>query len=491
MPLLGGPLQALPAQAGLFSLVASRSLKLPVLLDWILDQAETIAGSDLGAGIVLDEPESGWSELRLRPGAGVPVASRERLLQDRRSAAAQGGDGAGGVSQPWFRGAVSVLATPLFEGEPLSGELHVESSARKAFPAAQRSQLAELAAGAGTAISRLRLRDHAAERGMDFLLVGGSAALLEMERQVKRVASDPRRPVLLLGERGSGKELAAYAVHYYSSRRGQTFLPVNSAAFSDTLLSDELFGHDKHSFTGAQTTREGVFQAAEGGTLFFDEIGDMPPSVQASLLRVLDRGEFHRIGRDRPVQVDVRIIAATNRDLPRMVSEGAFRADLFDRLNVLPVQVPPLRDRREDIPLLASFFLRQACLDSGRQRRSRRPETCRECRQAARACCVEPEAFSRLAEHDFPGNVRELKNVVYRLAVLFGVDKIRAEHAFSCLGSPHTTPSDRARDLLLETAIREHVLAVLRSTGNNKTRAARLLGLPLTTLVNKMKKLGI
>jgi DNA-binding NtrC family response regulator len=217
----------------------------------------------------------------------------------------------------------------------------------------------------------------------------------------------------------------------------------------------------------------------------------MPPSVQASLLRVLDRGEFHRIGRDRPVQVDVRIVAATNKDLPQMVAGGAFRADLFDRLNVLPIHVPPLRDRREDIPLLASFFLRQSCLESGRQRRSRQPETCRECRQAARACCVEPEAFSRLAEHDFPGNVRELRNVVYRLAVLVGIDRIRAEHAFSCLGSPPAASSGRPSDLLLETAVREHILAVLRSTGNNKTRAARLLGLPLTTLVNKMKKLGI
>jgi len=486
---LGIPQNKLPVQEALFSLVASRSLKLPALLDWVLEQAETLAGSDLGAGIFLDEPGSEWSELRLRPGDGVPRASRERLLEDSRSATPQHPVGDG--PPPWFRGAASVLAEPLFGREPLRGEVRVESLAKRAFSPAQRGQLAEFAALAGVSISRLRLRDHAADRGLDCLLVGGSASLLEMERQVKLVAADSRRPVLLLGERGSGKELAAYAVHYYSSRRDRPFLPVNSAAFSDTLLSDELFGHDKHSFTGAQTTREGVFQAAEGGTLFFDEIGDMPPAVQASLLRVLDRGEFHRIGRDRPVQVDVRIVAATNKDLLRMVSEGTFRADLFDRLNVFPIMIPPLRARREDIPLLVSYFLRQLCLDSGRQRRSRRPETCRGCRQAERVCCVEPEAFRRLTEHDYPGNVRELKNVVFRLAALVCDDQIRSEHTSSYLGPALAATAGRPPDLLLETAIREHILTVLRSTDNNKTRAARLLGLPLTTLVNKMKKLQI
>jgi DNA-binding NtrC family response regulator len=456
--------------SSLFSLAASPSLKLPALLDWILEEAESLACPTLGAGIFLDEPETGWSELRLRPGDGVPRASRERLLQDSRSPMAT--EGAGGAPLPWFRGAASTLTFPLFEREPLTGELRVESAEKRAFSSSQRSQLAELARLAGIAISRLRLRDHAAERGMDCLLAGGSPRLLEMERQVKLVASDSRRPVLLLGERGSGKELAA---------------------FSDTLLSDELFGHDKHSFTGAQTSREGVFQAAEGGTLFFDEIGDMPPTVQASLLRVLDRGEFHRIGRDRPVQVNVRIVAATNRDLPRMVAEGSFRADLFDRLNVFPIALPPLRDRREDIPLLISHFLRQSCQDSGRQRRSRSPEVCQGCRLAETVCCVEPEAFRRLSEHDYPGNVRELKNLAFRLAALVCEDRIGPEHAVPHLGPAPGSASDsgRPRDLLLETAVREHILAVLRSTDNNKTRAARLLGIPLTTLVNKMKKLGI
>jgi DNA-binding NtrC family response regulator len=478
------PLAAGGEAAKLFALASSPDLTPKSLLEAGLDEAVLRTCSDAG-GVLLAFPSR------------EPGRSAEACLVQ------------GTLREPWramselrllhaperslLEGGVAVLSAPLVVSEPALGMLQVEAT-RSRYTAAQQRELQEIASTVGLLLQRLQLREHARRHKLDIHIIGGSARLLEMERQIQRIARDSKRPVLISGERGSGKELAAYAIHYHSARRDRPFIPINSAALSDTLLLDDLFGHEQHSFTGAQTCREGIFKAAEGGTLFFDEVADMPLPVQATLLRVLDQGELRRIGSDRPVRVDVRIVAATNKDLERMIDEGTFRADLYDRLSVFCLRVPPLRERRDDIPLLFNRYLKQTCSENGRRQGLPEEEACRLCRQAPDAPCVAPDLFARLDSHEFPGNVRELRNLVFRLGSLVEETDIRGDHAARHLrggGWAAATRREEREDLLLDSAIRGHIQRVLGMTGNNKSQAARLLGLPLTTLVNKMKRLGM
>jgi len=458
-------------------------LGLELFLDAVLDEALRKIGADLGGAVVLRGVEDRPSVFRLHSASGEKLRGRPGELLEP--------DEERDLDRQLFEESGSALSAPLFPGEPLAGAIRLESSSPRAFRAAQRSELEEIAASAGVVVSRLLFRDHAAERGLRLYLIGRSPRLLRMESEIQCLARDPSSPVLVLGERGSGKELAAYAVHYYSARRNGPFVPVNSAALSDTLFADELFGHERHAFTGAQTARRGLLEAAQGGTLFFDEVGDMAPNIQATLLRVIEQGELHRLGQDRPVKVDVRVVGATNHDLDAMVRAGKFRADLFDRLNVLRLQVPPLRDRREDIELLASYFLKQACVRTGRHHRNGNPQLCGVCLQGPHtAPCAPPDFLRRLVEYDYPGNVRELRNLIARLTAVVPGDRMHPEDV-----TPHLQhdPAEARTcgDLRLDTAMREHIRQVLAQTGYHKTRTAELLGLPLTTLVHKMKKLGI
>jgi DNA-binding NtrC family response regulator len=470
--------------ASLFSLASSSDPSTKDLLEAALDEAVLKTRSDAGGVILafstresarsaeacfvrgtLREPWRASSELRLLP-------TPERSL---------------------LESGVAVLSAPLVASEPGLGLLQVETKRGHYSPAQQRD-FQEIAQTVGLLLQRLQMREHARRQKLDVYFVGQSDRLLQMERQIRRIARDSKRPVLISGERGSGKELAAYAIHYFGARRDRPFIPINSAALSDTLLLDDLFGHEQHAFTGAQTGREGIFKAAEGGTLFFDEIGDMPLPVQATLLRVLDQGELRRIGSDRPVRVDVRIVAATNKDLERMVEDGSFRADLYDRLSVFSLRVPPLRERREDIPLLFNLYLKQSCRENGRRQSLREDEICHLCRQVPSAACVAPDLYRELAQHEFPGNIRELKNLVFRLGSMVEDHDLRGDHVVSHLGGgmrPSSSRRDGREDLLLDAAIRGHIQRVLEMAGNNKSQAARLLGLPLTTLVNKMKRLGM
>jgi len=303
-------------------------------------------------------------------------------------------------------------------------------------------------------------------------VVGESAGLRRVLKQVETVAPTGST-VLVRGETGTGKELIARALHELSPRRGRTFVKLNCAAIPTGLLESELFGHEKGAFTGAITQKVGRFELAHQGTLFLDEVGDIPPELQPKLLRVLQEQEFERLGGTRTQRVDVRLVAATNRDLARMVAEGRFRNDLYYRLHVFPLTLPPLRERPEDIPLLVRHFVEQ---------HSRRLNK--------RIASIPAEAMAALTRYPWPGNVRELSNFIERSVLLSPGNELRVAAAdLKPIAAPETDGA-----ATLAEAEREHILAVLRETrwriGGPSGAAARL-GLKRTTLQSKMRKLGI
>ena len=312
-------------------------------------------------------------------------------------------------------------------------------------------------------------------------IIGKSDSLGRTLSIVERVANT-ESTVLITGESGTGKELFARALHYNSGRAERPLVTVNCGAIPEELLESELFGHVKGAFTNAVSHREGRFALAHGGTIFLDEIGDMSPSLQVKLLRVLQERTFEPVGSSKTQKVDVRVIAATHRDLPGMIETGEFREDLFYRLNVLPVEIPSLRDRIEDLPLLVHHFLDIARQDRG-----------------CRVDGVSDEAMQRLMDYHWPGNVRELENLIERLTVLVGEGdietedlpaQVRAEPTTQTLAPrvPSTGLDFNAVVARLETELIEQALD---HTHWNKNRAAGLLGLNRTTLIEKIKKRGI
>ena len=307
-------------------------------------------------------------------------------------------------------------------------------------------------------------------------IVGGSAALRAVLERVETVAPTDST-VLVCGETGTGKELIARAIHERSSRRDRTFVRINCAAIPLGLLESELFGHEKGAFTGAIARKIGRFELAHQGSLFLDEVGDIPAELQPKLLRVLQEQEFERLGSSHTRRVDVRLIAATNHDLSRMVAEGRFRPDLFYRLNVFPIIVPPLRERVEDIPLLARYFANKYA-----RRMNKRIER------------ISPATMSALASYPWPGNVRELQNFIERAVILTAGEELAAPLAE--LQVPQAVPVSSARngDLSLRDAEREHILMALRQARwvvGGPGGAAVKLGLKRTTLLYRMEKLGI
>lgn len=301
--------------------------------------------------------------------------------------------------------------------------------------------------------------------------------LLERARQAAASEAD----ILIEAESGTGKELLARFVHQSSPRRASAFVAVNCAAFPEALLESELFGHVRGAFTGATNAKPGKFELADGGTLLLDEIGEMPLSLQPKLLRVLQEREIDRLGDTRPVRVDVRVIATTNRSLKALVGEGRFRADLYYRLNVVPLSIPPLRDRREDISELANFFLRKY---------APKPSP----KFAQKQISISSELLARLEAHDWPGNVRELENFIRGALALsagtvLGPDAMEESKPQDISGAPAaaspaagTSMRDMERQLLEKT---------LESTGGNRTRAAMMLGISLRTIRNKIREYGL
>ncbi len=301
-------------------------------------------------------------------------------------------------------------------------------------------------------------------------LVTKSPTLLATLELAKTAARSPST-VLVLGESGTGKELLARAIHAESPRHAKPFVAVSCAALTETLLESELFGYEKGAFTGANGRREGKFEAADGGTLFLDEIGDISPKLQLDLLRVLEERKVTRVGGTQALPVDVRIIAATNRDLRRAVDEGRFRQDLFYRLNVITITLVPLRDRKEDIPLLVDRILEQLSSELKRDVEE-----------------VSPEAMAILLAHSWPGNVRELRNVLERAIVVADGPILRPAHLGLTLREGETPPAHPAS---LEEIERQHIASVLHQTGGNVTQAARILDIDRVTLYAKIRKYGL
>ncbi|RMG66730.1 MAG: sigma-54-dependent Fis family transcriptional regulator [Calditrichaeota bacterium] len=329
----------------------------------------------------------------------------------------------------------------------------------------------------------LRLRREVSSRyGFD-QIVGQNHQMRRIFDLITEVA-DTDATVLIRGETGTGKELIARALHFNSPRKHRAFVRVNCAALSETLLESELFGHEKGAFTGAIRTRIGRFEQAEGGTMFFDEVGDIPPSIQAKLLRVLQEKEFERVGGNKTIQVDVRIIAATNKNLEEEVARGRFREDLFYRLNVIPIHLPPLRERLDDLPLLVSHFLKLYAEKFKKPVRD-----------------ISPEALSRLMVHDWPGNVRELENVIERAVIIEKQEVITLPTIQRCL-QPKSEASFRyfineevplktLKEEFLRQFEREYIIRLLRKCQGNIAEAARRAGMHYKNFYQKMQRYGI
>ena len=311
-------------------------------------------------------------------------------------------------------------------------------------------------------------------RGPRSRIIGRSQALERMFDLIERVAAT-RSTVLIVGETGTGKELAARAIHDLSPRSSKPFVPINCAALPETLLESELFGHMKGSFTGAIATRRGLFEDAQGGTVFLDEASTISPATQVRLLRVLQERQVQRVGGGAWIPVDFRLIVATNVDLRREIEAGRFREDLFFRLNVFPVEVPPLRARKEDIALLANHFRTRFADEND-----------------VEAPAIQPETLRRLMDYDWPGNVRELENFVERAMIMYqGASAIRFDAPGQDLapaGASMNLVRGRAERWTLERLEKEHIYAILEETEGNQTRAAETLGIDRRTLYRKLKR---
>jgi DNA-binding NtrC family response regulator len=320
------------------------------------------------------------------------------------------------------------------------------------------------------------LRHQLRQKGSFGQLVGQSKGMQEVYRWIE-LAATSNAPVLIYGESGTGKELVARTIHDLSNRRNKPFVAINCAAIPETLIESELFGHERGAFTGATERRLGCFELADGGTLFLDEIAEMDNSTQAKLLRVLQESTFRRVGGGKQeVQVDVRVIAATNRVPSEALAQGQLREDLFYRLNVFSVQLPALRERREDIALLGKTFIDEFNRQDNRQVRG-----------------LTPEADAELERYHWPGNVRELRNVIQRAVVLCGSGLIAAEHLPETVlkGSAPATQAPSGSVTPIREMERELILRALEETHQDKRRAAALLGISLKTLYNKLAKYGI
>ena len=303
-------------------------------------------------------------------------------------------------------------------------------------------------------------------------IIGHSEALKKALQYVEQVAPLDTT-VLILGETGTGKELLARGIHDLSSRKNRPLVKVNCAALPANLIESELFGHERGAFTGAISRKIGRFEVADRGTIFLDEIGDLPLELQAKLLRVLQEGEFERLGSSKTVRVDVRVIAATNRDLHKCTADGDFREDLYYRLNVFPIQAPPLRDRKEDIPELVTFFLHKHGVKMGKKIEK-----------------IPQKVMDSFLSYDWPGNIRELENIIERSLVLSQGNTLETGDPFRKIAAS----SDQEQSASLADVERQHICNVLEATGwvvSGEKGAAKILGLKPTTLDARMKKLGI
>jgi DNA-binding NtrC family response regulator len=320
------------------------------------------------------------------------------------------------------------------------------------------------------------LERYSEETGERYRLIGGESPKMREAIETAKKAAASRSTVLLLGESGTGKEVFARAIHVWSERRREPFIAINCVGLSKELLESELFGHEKGAFTGAHQLKKGKMELADGGTLFLDEVGDISPELQTKLLRFLQEREFERVGGAQQIRVDVRVIAATNRDLTSAMREGHFREDLYYRLNVIPIALPPLHERKEDIPVLAKYFLRRTAAETKKN-----------------VTGISQDAEAMLVAYEWPGNVRELANVIERAVVLGQASEISVHDLpLSTVGPAEKNGCESlSYRQALEIAKRDVVVRALAQTDGNRAAAARLLGLHKTHLLNLMKSLRI
>jgi formate hydrogenlyase transcriptional activator len=320
------------------------------------------------------------------------------------------------------------------------------------------------------------LREHIERESMFEDIVGSSEPLRKVLQQLQKIARSDST-VLILGETGTGKELIARAIHKQSSRSARAFIAVNCAAIPPSLIASELFGHEKGAFTGATQRRLGRFESANGGTIFLDEIGDLPSEVQIALLRVLQQREIERVGSDKAIALDVRVLAATHRDLTQLVDEGMFRQDLLYRLDVVPIHMPSLRERAADIPLLVEYFIVRFGNKANKKFKT-----------------VDRESLKLLQEYEWPGNVRELQNVIERAVILSDSDTFTVDETWLKRERPDTPRRPGALSgalLRQEKDMIEEALAACHGRVSGDTGAAKKLGIPARTLDSKIKRLGI
>jgi len=376
----------------------------------------------------------------------------------------------------------SILCVPLLKQGQAMGLIYVDSrTTANVFTEKDRTFLAAFANMAAIAIENARLQSRLREENISLKqevrqqyqfqnIVGQAPSFLAALSMVEKVL-ESSVPVLIQGESGTGKELIAKAVHYNGPRKDRRFIAQYCGALPETLLESELFGYVKGAFTGALASKMGLFEVADGGTFFLDEIGDISPTIQAKLLRILQDGEMRRIGETKSIRVDVRVISATNRDLLREVREGRFREDLFYRLNVVTINLPPLRDRREDIPILIHHFLERFPLS-----------------RSKRVSEIQREAMELLMAYDWPGNIRELENVISYGVVMSKAGAIQVADLPPEIVRRDRPPAGFALGKSMRDIEREYLLSTLKSCGNDRKKTAQQLGISLRTLQYKLKE---
>jgi len=465
-------------------------LDIGLLLGKLLDRLSVHFGADRGV-VLLREPRSeGWRPLAVktdRPGLAVSRTLIDRAASERRPLLFH--DALGEVSFAGARSIVehqlrSVMLVPLVADDEVLGLIQLDHPDRDSFDQASLSELELLSHAAAPAIRNARRYERERRRSATLssrdvartTFVGDDPKIAELLVVTGKAASSDAR-VLITGESGTGKELIARMIHERSARSEGPWIPVNLAAVPDTLVESELFGHEKGAFTGAGRRKRGCFELADGGTLFLDEVAELAPSMQVKLLRAIQEGTFFRLGAERPVVVDVRVVAATNRDLPELVNEGVFRQDLFYRLDVIGLRIPPLRERAGDVEILSRFFLKRFAEQLGKP-----------------VPLLAPAAVEALAAYPWPGNVRELQNAIERLVVLRDGPEIRAADLPSEIRAPGARSgavAGRSLQEVLAATEREMVAAALIETRGNKSAACRLLGISRPTLDKKIVDYGI
>ncbi|RKY96853.1 MAG: sigma-54-dependent Fis family transcriptional regulator [Candidatus Hydrothermota bacterium] len=374
------------------------------------------------------------------------------------------------------RGIRSILAVPLFVKEKLTGLIYLESGTKNLFVGEDLEFLKAFANIIGVALENAEYfedlerenRDLKARLGEGDIKIIGRSPLIKRAVELADLYASSRAPILLTGPSGSGKELLARYIHKRGNYAGK-FVPQNCGAIPSDLLESELFGYKRGAFTGATADKKGLIEEAKEGVLFLDEIGELPLQLQVKLLRFLQDGEFRRIGDNRVRKVRTRIIAATNRDLEKMVKEGKFREDLYFRISVLRIDLPALADRKEDIPILTNYLIRKFSRSENK-----------------RVQGIEKEALDRLIEYDWPGNIRQLENVILRAVISARGEYIKAEDISFFL----EVGSGGRRLKTLEDMEKEYVREVLKMVGGNKTKAAEILGITTRGLQYKLKRWG-